>query len=273
MLISTQQYGWFQHYHKQNKDFRQHLEEIFAILSQAGVQAWEANLDGEEQIRQLKPLLSHFGLQLPSVYTGGKLYDASWPQTLETILRRAGLAQEYGAKIVNINPDPKSWREDLPKTDDELKTQAEALQTLGEKLAATGMRLAFHFHNKELEHSAREFHHMLLAVEERVLGLCMDIHWAYRGTGNSQLAVLDLLQLYGHRTAVLHLRQSWKGIWLETLGEGDVDYLPIAAFFKKLEFDGPAVIEIAYEPETTIVLPLEEAYRQSVNWVKNTFAG
>jgi inosose dehydratase len=271
MLISTQQYGWYEYYRRENKDFREYLDQIFAILNRAGVQAWEANLDGEAEVRQLKPLLLYYGIRLPSVYTGGKLHDANWPQTVEKILRRASLAQECGATIVNLNPDPKSWREDIAKSDDELNIQAEALQTLGQKLATNGMRLAFHFHNKELEHSAREFHHMLLAVEERLLGLCMDVHWAYRGTGNSQLAVLDLLQLYGQRTAVLHLRQSRQGIWLERLGEGDVDYEPIAAFYKKLEFNGPAVIEIAYEPGTQISLSMEEAYRQSVNWLKNTF--
>jgi inosose dehydratase len=271
MLISSQQYGWYEYYRRENQDFREHLDQIFDILTRAGVQAWEANLDGDAEIRQLNPLLSYYGIQLPSVYTGGKLHDADWPQTVEKILRRASLAQECGATIVNINPDPKSWREDIAKSDDELKIQAEALQTLGEKLASNGMRLAYHFHSKELEHSAREFHHMLLAVEDRALGLCMDVHWAYRGTGTSQLAMLDILQRYGRRTAVLHLRQSRQGVWLEQLGEGDVNYGPVAAFVKKLEFNGPAVIEIAYESGTEISLSIEEAYRQSVNWLKSTF--
>jgi inosose dehydratase len=271
MLISTQQYGWYQYYRRVNQNFREHLSQIFATLRRAGVQAWEANLDGEAEIRQLKPLLSEYAIELPSVYTGGKLHEADWPQTVEKILRRASLAQECGATIVNINPDPKSWREELAKSDDELNMQAEALQTLGEKLAARGMRLAYHFHNNELAHSAREFHHTLLAVEESLLGLCMDVHWAYRGTGHSQLALLDILKLYGRRTAVLHLRQSRQGVWLERLDDGDVDYKPIAAFYQSIKFNGPAVLEIAYEPGTEINLSMEEAYRQSVNWVKSTF--
>ena len=272
MLIGTQQYGWFQRYQKDGKDFRDHLDEIFSTLNRCGVQAWEGNLDSDEELIRLKSLLPRYDLQMPSVYTGGTLHNADWPETVETILRRATLAQECGAKFVNINPHPKSWREPLAKNDDELKTQAEALQALGEKLNANGMRLAFHFHSKELENSAREFHHMLLAVDEKALGLCMDIHWAYRGTGNSQLAVLDILKLYGHRAAVLHLRQSRHGIWLETLDDGDVDYAPIVTMMKKFEFDGPAILEIAYERETEITLSMEEAYRRSVAWVRRTFA-
>lgn len=271
MLIGTQQYGWYLLYQKEGKDFKEFLDEIFPTLNQSGVQAWEGNLESEEYLAQLKTLLPRYGLQMPTVYTGGALHDARWPETVEKILRRAALAQECGATIVNVNPDPKSWRDPAGKNDDELKIQAEALQMLGEKLNAAGMRLAYHFHNKELENSAREFHHMLLAVEEKALGLCMDVNWAYRGTGNSQLAVLDILKLYGQRTAVLHLRQSRQGVWLEKLDEGDMDYALVVALLKKYEFDGPAIIEIAYEPETEITLPAEEAYRQSVAWVRRTF--
>lgn len=56
------------------------------------------------------------------------------------------------------------------------------------------------------------------------MSLCLDVHWAYRGSGNSQVALFAIIKLYGHRIAELHIRQSRGGIWSETFGEGDIDY-------------------------------------------------
>jgi inosose dehydratase len=272
MLIGTQQYGWFLYYQKENQDFTDHYDQIFAILNRVGVQAWEGNLDSEVGLQRLVEKLRAHNLPMPTVYTGGLLHDAGWPTTVDKILRRATIAQQAGAQIVSLNPDPKSWKTSSPKTGEELKIQVEAVQTLADKLRSNGLQLAYHYHNKELENSGREFHYMLNSVEENLLGLCLDVHWAYRGSGNSQPALMNLLKLYGRRALVLHLRQSRQGVWLESLGEGDVDYRPVAGYLKALEFDGPAIIELAYEAGTEITLPIEEAYRQSVAWIKQTFA-
>ena len=47
--------------------------------------------------------------------------------------------------------------------------------------------------------------------------LCLDTHWIYRGAGNSNVALFDILKLYGDRVVSLHLRQSVGGVWSETL--------------------------------------------------------
>ena len=65
---------------------------------------------------------------------------------------------------------------------------------------------------------------MLLATDPKNVSLCLDVHWVYRGSGNSQVALFDIVKLYGKRIAELHLRQSKGGIWQETFTEGDIDY-------------------------------------------------
>ena len=71
-----------------------------------------------------------------------------------------------------------------------MKVQAAGLNRAGRELAALGMTLAYHNHNVELEHAAREFHHMLLGTEPGCMSLCLDAHWVYRGAGHSQVALL-----------------------------------------------------------------------------------
>ena len=106
-----------------------------------------------------------------------------------------------------------------------MKIQAAALDRLGGLLREMGMVLAYHNHDAELRNAAREFHHMLLGTDPQNMAFCMDVHWVYRGSGNSQVAVFDVLRLYGSRIRELHLRQSINGVWTETFCDGDIDYL------------------------------------------------
>src|SRR5262249_58729600 len=98
------------------------------------------------------------------------------------------------------------------------------LDKFGAELTKRGMTLAYHNHDAELRHAAREFHHMMLGTDAKKVSLCLDSHWVYRGSGNSQVALFDVVKLYGKRIVELHLRQSAKGAWTEAFGEGDVDH-------------------------------------------------
>jgi inosose dehydratase len=148
------------------------------------------------------------------------------------VVRVAGEAAALlDTQVAVVNPTPIRWGQPLDKSDGELATQARALQTLAERLAVHGVRLAYHTHDAEMRHAAREFHHMLLATDPAVVGLCLDAHWIYRGAGNSQVALFDIVQLYGSRVVSLHLRQSRNGVWTETLDEADgadLDYARLA---------------------------------------------
>jgi inosose dehydratase len=119
--------------------------------------------------------------------------------------------------------------------------------------------------------SAREFHHMMLGTDPAQVGLCLDAHWIYRGAGNSQVALYDIVQLYGSRIASLHLRQSRGGVWTQALGDGDIDYQPLVARLRELRFAGPLIMEQAVEKGTPTDLPPVERERQSRAWVRAMF--
>ena len=270
-MIGSQMFHWSQYYGDRNEDVNEHLDEVFATLSEAGIGAWEDSLASEEAADRLGTLLAKFGLKLPSVYAGGVLHEDDWPKTVESMIQQAKWAKNLGATILVSNPNPIDWNQPIDKSDDQLRRQATALKTLTKELAGIGMTLAYHTHAPEMRQSAREFHHMLLATREEGMKFCLDFHWLYRGAGNSQVALEDLIDMYGDRIVTTHIRQSHNGIWSETLEEGDLDYGRLAKKLKDLGYRGPLGIECAREEGTAIAPSMLEAYTASRKWVEAVF--
>lgn len=271
MIVGTQSYTWYQAYQEaQGKPLAEHWDEVLAQVAQAGCQAFENTVDAiatPALAEAMGRLLAKHGLSMPSVYAGSRLHDEGWEESVREVLERARLARQLGATVLVTNPQP------LPqdKTDAQLRLQARALDTLGRELRSLGLRLAFHNHSVEMRASAREFHHMLLGTDPAHVGLCLDTHWIYRGAGNSQVALEDIVQLYGARIASLHLRQSRSGVWTQTLCDGDLDYGPLVASLRALRFDGPLIMEQAVEAGTPTGLPPVERERLSRQWVRTVF--
>jgi inosose dehydratase len=242
-----------------------------AELAASGVNGLEPGVGSAEQVDALASQLTKHGLQLRSIYTGSAIDDpANVDQELERIIALAKRAKEAGAKIIVTNPRPLPNRQG--KSDEQLRTQAAALNKLGHELAALGITLAYHNHDVELQYAAREFHHMMIGTDPNALSLCLDAHWVYRGAGHSQVALFDVLTLHGSRVSELHLRQSTENVWSETFGDGDIDY---RALVRKLIAAGVRpllVLEQGPEGQTPQTVEPAEIHRRSVRYVREVFA-
>ncbi|UCG58019.1 MAG: hypothetical protein JSU70_00655, partial [Phycisphaerales bacterium] len=102
--------------------------------------------------------------------------------------------------------------------------------------------------------------------------LCLDAHWIYRGSGNSAVAVFDILRLYGSRITELHLRQSKDGVWTETMGEGDIDYVELAEYLLSIGVKPHIVLEQAAEQGTPKTMGTVQAFRRSSRYTRDVFA-
>lgn len=268
-LIGSQSFPWWQHYNRMGKDVAEHLDETLAQVKAAGLQAWEGGFTTEEQALQLRDLLKKHDLVMPSMYVGGRFHEGDIAGIIKSRMLLAGWAHKYlGTKVIVCNPEPDS-KEKNPKTDAQLRKQAESVNELARQLAAIGMKFAYHTHAPEMRCGAREFHHTLLGTDPALVGLCLDTHWIYRGCENSQVALEDITMLYGSRIASLHVRQSQKGIWTEYLQEGDIDFRPVAACLKAHKFSGPIIIETAFEEGTPHLLTMTESHRRSREWLES----
>lgn len=246
------------------------FDEELAELAADGINGLEPGLGSADQVGPLAAQLKKHGLELRSIYTGSALDDrAKVGKEIDRIVALAKSAKDAGTRIIVTNPSPLPNRQG--KSDEQLKTQAAALDKLGHELAAVGVTLAYHNHDVELQHAAREFHHMMLGTDPRALSLCLDAHWVYRGAGHSQVALFDVVKLYGSRIAELHLRQSTGHVWSETFGDGDIDYRELVKRLVEAGVRPLVVLEQGPEAGTPQTMGTAAVHRRSVGYVREVF--
>jgi len=271
--ISSNSYNWGTFYGRENKNWGENQDANFAKYVKTGLQAYEPSLGSAEEATNLITVLKKYNIKIPSVYIGSVLHEKNQIEgSIKKILEIATVVKNYGTKIIVTNPNPIAWGTDKLKTDDELTLQAKALEKIGKSLKAEGLKVAYHTHDVELKAGAREFHHMLQNTSPENLYFCMDVHWVFRGSHNSQLAVFDILKMYGNRIIELHVRQSKNGIWQEVFsGDGDIDYKKFALELVKKKLRPHIVIEQCLEKDSPNTMDAFQAHTIDLKEIKDTF--
>ncbi len=244
--VACNAYSWSVFYQRQGRNFDQSLDEGLAEVAASGLDGFEPSFADVAQVERFAPLLKKHGLEMRSFYVNSTLHEADRAdESIRQILAVAPSAKDAGARIVVTNPNPLTWGGAQDKNDEQLRVQAAALNRLGAELKKRGLTLAYHNHDMELRQAAREFHHMMLGTDPANVTLCLDAHWVYRGAGNSQVALFDVVKLYGKRISELHLRQSQDGVWTEAFGPGDIDYRALAEALRQASVRPHVVLEQA----------------------------
>lgn len=262
-------YVFTQHYSRLKQRAQDRIDDICATLIRAGypdVELMSLFLTPEFQARTYTALARH-GLACTAIYNGGVMHTPDGAR--ETIAATVELAQRVRSHIpirgVTVNPNPVSGR---PKSAEELKVQADALNTLGWSLERAGLFLYLHNHAPELADDAREWRFTLANTESRYLRVCLDTHWVFR----AGLDVMTLLREAGPRLASVHLRNSVDKIWSEDLSDGDVDHRAIAAYLNSIHYAGLLSVELAYDKETRLTRSLEQSLVLSRQYAERVFA-
>lgn len=272
--IATNTYPWGTFAKREGKAFPLHTDASLAAIASCGVAGYEPAVKAPAEFDGLAARLKAHGLEMRSLYVNSVLHDeAQAKASISEVLAIARRAVESGAKIIVTNPSPIRWGGPENKTDAQLITQAKALDTLGSELGALGLTLAYHNHDIELRHGGREFHHMLTATDPLKVKLCLDAHWVFRGCGNSQVALFDVVEHYGTRIVELHLRQSRGGVWTEVFtAEGDIDYRRLMEWLRRKRLSPHLVLEQAVEKGSPQTVDGVEAHRRSADHTRTLFA-
>lgn len=273
MHIACNEYPWTVFYQREKQDFNENLDESLGKVALSGVQGYEPLGETPAQVDQLVSLLNRHKLEMRSLYVNTLLHDpAKAEKSIESVLAIARNAKKAGTRIIVTNPSPIRWGGSESKDDVQLRLQGRALEQLGKQLRAMGLTLAYHNHDIELRNSAREFHHMLTGTDPEYVSFCLDSHWVYRGSGNSSVALFDVVTLYASRIVELHLRQSIDGVWSEVFGEGDIDYPALVEKLLEARVKPHLVLEQAVEEGTPRSLDAVEAHRRSLEYATRVFA-
>ena len=271
--LAQNQYPWLTFYRREGRDLLASLDDALGEVAQSGGDGFEPLVTATADVDRLAPLLAKHGLQMRSLYVNSTLHEAEKvAENTDLVLAIAEKAKALGTRIIVTNPSPIRWGGPENKDDGQLQVQARALDKLGARLKAAGLVLSYHNHDIELRNAAREFHHMMLTTDPANVTLCLDAHWIYRGAGDSQVALFDVVKLYGPRISELHLRQSSGGVWTETFSDGDVDYRRLARELLALGVKPHLVLEQAVEKDSPNTLGAVEAHRQSRRYAEEVFA-
>jgi len=271
--ISSNGYNWSTFYKREGKVWGENWDEDMQLYAQSGLKAFEPGIANIEMLEKLIPAMKDNNISMPSLYANSVLHEVSQVRkSIQSILEIAESASQYGCRIIVTNPSPIDWNKPINKTDSQLITQAKAMNDLGKKLKDRGMILAYHTHDMELRAGAREIHHTLQNTNPDYVGFCLDTHWVYRGSDNSQLAVFDILKMYADRIVELHLRQSTDGVWDETFSAaGDIDYHKFAAELKKHKTKPQLVIEQCLEAKSPVSIDVVSAHQKGLKAVSQLF--
>jgi inosose dehydratase len=260
-------------YQRDNRKFNANLDLGLHEVKKSGIQGYEPLATSPQDIDKLVPLLKKHELEMRSLYVNSVLHDLEQARkSIDSVLAIAERAAAAGTRIIVTNPSPIRWGSGEDKDDAQLEVQGKALEELGKNLAEMGLTLAYHNHDSELRQAAREFHHMLAGTNSEYVKFCLDSHWVFRGSGNSEVALFDVVKLYAERIVELHIRQSVDGIWSETTGDGDIDYPALVLALLKAGIKPHLVLEQAVEDGTPRHLDATEAHRRSREYVERVFA-
>lgn len=269
--IGCQEYTWSTYFQREGAKWDASSDIALKALKGAGFSSFEPTFQGVDQVSSIAHLVSG-GIKIHSFYVNSTLHDQKLAEkSIDDALAIAKEAKRFGAKIVVTNPTPIKWGGSETKTDEELKFQARMLDQLGKKLRENQMTLAYHTHDAEMKRGAREFHHMMLNTAPENVSMCLDAHWIFRGTEDSQVALIDVIKLYNKRIVELHLRQSNGGIWSETFDQGDIDYGKVIETLKNYNVNPYLVVEQAPEKGTPHTMGAVEAIGKSLNYTKKLF--
>ena len=265
-LLGVQLYVWQQQFARDKKTLAQGVEEALPAVARAGYTRVEMTSAfwAPELRERTRALLKEHRLESPIVYNGGPMHTPEGAEkTIAETLAYADVARAAGARAMSFNANPKKER----KTDAELDQQARALNELGSKLRARKMDLVIHQHAPELQENAREWRWQFRHTDPSLVKICLDIDWVKRGGQD----VMTLLRESAPRLAAVHLRSARNGVWMEELGDGDIDYRQVAAYLREIRWSGWMTVELAYEKATVITRPLEENLKRSREYAEKVF--
>jgi len=240
------------------------LDEVFSDLKYAGfagVELMEIILKQDGAVSRLNDLINKYSIPV----TGSSYYADMWNKNKQQqILEDAEMVIErlhaVGGFMLGITVgDAKHV-----KTEEELDTQAELLKKILIVCNKNKIEANLHNHTFEVVNGMHDLKGTLDRIPEIKLG--PDLNWLIRGGVDP----VWFINTYSRQIVFMHIRdQDANGKWTETVGEGVTDFHAIAAALKKINYNGKAAVELAFDKPP--VHPLKEDWKKSRKYVKKIF--
>jgi sugar phosphate isomerase/epimerase len=247
-----------------NYDITPILDQVFADMKYAGMGAIELIhnvLLPDDAVSRLGELSRKHELPILGTSFGANMWDRQQhAETLATAEKFIPRLAQLGGRTLGTSVGATGSK----KTPEQLDAQAELLRKLGAICETHGVVLNLHNHTYEVVDDLHDLRGTLERIPEVKLG--PDLDWLVQ----AGVDPVKFLRDYGDRVVFLHLRdQMADKTWVESLGEGQMDYEAIRRELAAIRFSGDAVIELAHPKDLSLTRPLRESLKMSRQFVKD----
>ena len=247
------------------------LETCLGEMREAGYVGTELGHKFPKDAKALRPILDRFGLELASGWHSSYLATRELAEERREYLKHLDFLQAMGSKVcviaecsARVYHDPKlalDWeRRAEPFGGAEWRRVFDGLAEFARIAADRGMKLAYHPHMGTVVQTAAELDRLMNSTP----GL-----WIVGDTGHLAFAGEDplaVLTKYSSRIAHMHLKnvrpeivaRAGKERWtfeksvregvFTVPGDGGIDYQPIFALLKRIDYAGWMIVEAEQDP-------------------------
>ncbi len=255
---------WVYASRREDRDVFPIIEEVISDVAYAGfdgIELMHTTLMHDDAVQTIGPLCEEHSLRVIGSSFGGAMWDASQH---EEILEHARLVVERVAQLGGTTLGVSTGNTPDPKTHPEFDAQAKLLKQLMAKCADHGVRMNLHNHTYEVEDDEYELSETLRRLPGARLG--PDLDWLTR----AGIDPIEFIENHGNRIVFLHLRDNKDGRWVESVGEGEMDFAAIRKALDRVGFAGHAVVELAWESDFEPTRPLRESLKMSRDHIRRT---
>jgi sugar phosphate isomerase/epimerase len=218
-------------------------------------------------MEDLQALLKQYGLVVNHLWHAGPLYPASAQEkTIRTSIEALERSKPIQCREFFFDP----FGDRGPLSDDEARLQNRGLDRIGREAKDRGMKMCVHNHQGPMRYGAKEWRGVVSHTDPDSVFMCLDLDWTLQAGTDP----LPLLYLAGDQDLLgaIHVRTQHKLIMDQTMEDGgDIDFYKVAAYLKKIQFDGPAVEETAWMKETKVTRSSRENKRVAREWCEKVF--
>ena len=254
---------WVYAARRPNNDIYEILDQIFADMSAAGLDAIElmhTALEPDGAVARIRELSARNHLPVIGASFSGNMWDASQH---DAILTRAQTVIERVSTLGGRTLGTSVGATKTPKTEEQLDAQAALLRKIMSFTKDHGVVVNLHNHIYEVTSGEHDLKGTLARIPDARLG--PDLNWLIRAGEDP----VEFITRYGYRIVYAHLRdQKPDGKWCEAMGEVSTDYAAIAAAFRKVSFSGDVAIELAHERDFQPTRSYRESFAISRQYVR-----
>ena len=253
------------------KQMADDLDDTFAAISAAGYIEVEAASLPKKSATEIRAALDKAGLRCIGAHHGfADLHDRF--DEIVAYDRELGVQYIICASPGYRTPSTAGSPGPHPFSLDDYRYNADQFNTFGQKLAASGLRLAYHNHTREFIQTEGKTPYTLLIeqTDPKLVTFELDCGWAFVAGVNPTQIMRD----HPYRISMLHIKdfqlppnpspENPEEAKVTEMGQGSIDYRPVFAQAAKTQH-----IQHAFVEQEAFDMPWKESIKIDADYMRN----